>query len=204
MIEVHPRGLKNLEQICEVLYSLHPTVLNYMVDELIDDNEILLGEYDLKKYEYRESLAKINENYTKEDIKKIEVEDEDEDVIAFKEKVNIMHADGEYPKNEFIFKRLLRFLQLDTYEYIPIKFYVDVEDPILRKKIKKLIYYLEGTSAPEQIYLHKREVDCSAYFAEGYGLTMNEDQKKKEDELWKDRDPEKLRKLLVKEKLFYH
>ena len=31
-IEINPRSLLNLENICEVLYKLHPSVLNYLVD----------------------------------------------------------------------------------------------------------------------------------------------------------------------------
>ena len=37
---------------------------------------------------------------------------------------------------------------------------------------------LEKTRAPEQFYLHKKEVDEDAYFAEGYNLTLKEEQKK--------------------------
>ena len=199
-IEVNSRSLKNLEQICEVLYCLHPSVLDFMVNELIDDNEILLGKYNMKHptIEERESLLKLSnfkkvnwdENgniyYTEleypfyEEPKKEDEEPkkEDKDRLPFKELVNILHRDGEYPTKEFVFKRLLKYLQLNTYEYIPIKINVEVEYFVLRKKVKKLINYLEKTTTPEQIYLHKREVDCYAYFAEGYGLTMNEDQQK--------------------------
>ena len=48
-IEVCPRSLNNLENICEVLYKLHPIVL----DELIEMQRSLggiLGTIDLKKY----------------------------------------------------------------------------------------------------------------------------------------------------------
>ena len=31
-IEINPRSLLNLENICEVLYKLHPSVLDYLVD----------------------------------------------------------------------------------------------------------------------------------------------------------------------------
>ena len=30
-IEINPRSLLNLENICEILYKLHPTVLDYLV-----------------------------------------------------------------------------------------------------------------------------------------------------------------------------
>ena len=202
-IEVNSRSLKNLEQICEVLYCLHPSVLDFMVNELIDDNEILLGEYNMKHptIEERESLSKLNEQeHTQVTIDR----SEDENNLHFKAVVNMLHCDGEYPDKVFVFKRLLKYLQLDTYEYIPIKICVEIEDPVIRKKVKKLINYLEKTNAPEQIYLHKREVDCNAYFAEGYGLTMNEDQQKQKKELLDSEDPEKLKRLLIREKLYYY
>ena len=202
-IEVNSRSLKNLEQICEVLYCLHPSVLDFMVNELIDDNEILLGEYNMKHptIEERESLSKLNEQeHTQVTIDR----SEDENNLPFKAVVNMLHCDGEYPDKVFVFKRLLKYLQLDTYEYIPIKICVEIEDPVVRKKVRKLINYLEKTNAPEQIYLHKREVDCDAYFAKGYGLTMNEDQKKQQKELLNSEDPEKLKRLLIREKLYYY
>ena len=202
-IEGNSRSLKNLEQICEVLYCLHPSVLDFMVNELIDDNEILLGEYNMKHptIEERESLSKLNEQeHTQVTIDR----SEDENNLPFKAVVNMLHCDGEYPDKVFVFKRLLKYLQLDTYEYIPIKICVEIEDPVVRKKVRKLINYLEKTNAPEQIYLHKREVDCDAYFAKGYGLTMNEEQKKKKEDLFLNHDPEKLKKLLIKEKLYYY
>ena len=202
-IEVNSRSLKNLEQICEVLYCLHPSVLDFMVNELIDDNEILLGGYNMKhpNIEERESLSKLNEQeHTQVTIDR----SEDENNLPFKAVVNMLHCDGEYPDKVFVFKRLLKYLQLDTYEYIPIKICVEIEDSVVRKKVRKLINYLEKTNTPEQIYLHKREVDCDAYFAKGYGLTMNEEQKKKKEDLFLNHDPEKLKKLLIKEKLYYY
>ena len=228
-IEINPRSLKNLEQICEILYKLHPSVLHYMVDELIEDTGCILGLNDGKNYtfEQREKLTsfrvKEDEEEDKEDNKdnkeeneeedKEENEEEDkednkdnkeEDEIPFKEIVNIMHGDGEYPEDIFVFNRLLKYLQHDTYEYIPIKIYIEVEDPVIGKKVRKLVSFLEKTDAPEQFYLHKREEDSYAYFAEGYGLTMNEEQEKKEKDLYSKHDYEKLKKLLIKEKLYYY
>ena len=115
-----------------------------------------------------------------------------------------MHGDGEYPEDIFIFKRLLKYLQHDTYEYIPIKIYIEVEDPVIGKKVKKLVSFLEKTDAPEQFYLHKREEDAYAYFAEGYGLAMNEEQEKKIKDFYEKNDFQKLKKLLIKEKLYYY
>ena len=45
-----------------------------------------------------------------------------------------------------------------------------------------MVEALEKTRAPEQFYLHKKEVDEDAYFAEGYNLTLNEEQKKQRDD----------------------
>ena len=203
LIEVNPKSLKNLEQICEVLYCLHPSVLDYMTNELIDDNEILLGEVNLRNptFKERELLTNLNR---KDNVNHFRVEKPEENKLPFKAIVNWLHGDGEYPEKIFVFKRLLKYLQLDTYDYIPIKFYVEVEDPVIRKKVRKLVSFLEKTNAPEQFYLHKREEDTYAYFAEGYGLTMNEEQKKKKEDLFLNHDPEKLKKLLIKEKLYYY
>ena len=220
-IEINPRSLKNLEQICEILYKLHPSVLHYMVDELIEDTGCILGINDGKNYtfEQREKLTSFrvkedeednkdnkeeNEEDNKDNKEENEEENEEEDEIPFKEIINIMHGDGEYPEDIFVFNRLLKYLQHDTYEYIPIKIYIEVEDPVIGKKIKKLVSFLEKTDAPEQFYLHKREEDSYAYFAEGYGLTMNEEQEKKEEDLYSKNDYKKLKKLLIKEKLYYY
>ena len=214
-IEINPRSLKNLEQICEILYKLHPSVLHYMVDELIEDTGCILGCNDGKNYtfEQREKLTsfRLEENEEDEEVKgedeEVKGEDEEvkgEDEIPFKEIINIMHGDGEYPEDIFVFNRLLKYLQHDTYEYIPIKIYIEVEDPVIGKKVKKLVSFLEKTDAPEQFYLHKREEDAYAYFAEGYGLAMNEEQEKKIKDFYEKNDFQKLKKLLIKEKLYYY
>ena len=85
-----------------------------------------------------------------------------------------------------------------------MKIYVEIEDPVIGKKVRELIRTLEKTKNPEQFYLGKREMDYYAYFAEGYGLTMNEDQEKEKDKLFFKKDPEELKKLLIKEKLYYY
>ena len=266
-VQIYPRSLKNLEQICEVLYCLHPSVLDYMCGSLIDDIGCILGNNNLNNltFEQREELTSYrveseeekqerlkilkekNEERKRqtiknleEDIKKetdeklkeelkeklrIEIklqealnkipeaceeeeceeeECEEEEFTNFKALVNYMHGDGEYPEDEFVFKRLLKYLQLDTDEYIPINIYVEVEDHSIGKKLRKLVRFLEKTNAPEQFYLHKREADSTAYFAEGYGLTMNEEQRKKEEDLYLNHDYKKLKKLLIKEKLYYY
>ena len=65
-----------------------------------------------------------------------------------------------------------------------------------------MVEALEKTRAPEQFYLNKEEIDEDAYFAEGYGLTMNEEQKKKFDDFFWGEDVEGLEELLRKEKLY--
>ena len=205
-IEVNPRSLKNLEQICEMLYKLHPSVLNYLID-MERDIGCILGVNDGKNlsFEQREKLTQFKIKEDKEvEIKEVEdkKEPEEDEDYSFKKLVNILHSDGEYAENIFIFKRLLKYLQLDTDEYIPIKIYVEVEDNVLGRKVRELVRVLERTDAPEQFYLHKREADGYAYFAEGYGLTMNEEQEKKFDKFFWGEDVEGLKKLLRKEKLY--
>ena len=100
------------------------------------------------------------------------------------------------------FHNLRKYIQLDTDEYIPIKISVEVEDPVIGKKVRELVRGLETTRAPEQFYLNKQELDEDAYFAEGYGLTMNEEQRKEFDKFLGGQDVESLKELLRKEKLY--
>ena len=83
-----------------------------------------------------------------------------------------------------------------------MKISVEVEDPVIGKKVQELVEALEKTRAPEQFYLGKKEMDEDAYFAEGYGLTMNEEQKKKFDDFFWVQDAKGLEELLRKEKLY--
>ena len=83
-----------------------------------------------------------------------------------------------------------------------MKIYVEVEDPVIGKKVRELVKALEKTRAPEQFYLNKKEIDEDAYFAEGYGLTMNEEQKRQSDDFFDGEDVEGLKELLRKEKLY--
>ena len=104
--------------------------------------------------------------------------------------------------NSYHFHNLRKYLQLDTDEYIPMRIDVEVEDPVIGKKVKELVEALEKTRSPEQFYLNKKELDEDAYFAEGYGLTMNEEQKKQRDDFFWGEDVEGLKELLIKEKLY--
>ena len=185
-IEINPRSLLNLEDICEVLYKLHPLVL----DELVQMERSLgsvLGSIDLNNLtmEEREFLADCceKEDYSTEPMK----EDEEKNVTS---------------DNSEIFHNLRKYIQLNTDEYIPIKISIEVEDPVIGKKVCELVRALEKTRAPEQFYLNKKEMDEDAYFAEGYGLTMNGEQRKKFEDFLGGEDVEGLKKLLKKEKLY--
>ena len=234
-IEINPRSLKNLENICEVLYKLHPSVLDYLVDMQRRLGSVL-GWNDLKNltFEKRELLTSFttcknddNDNDDKQednfccnhdkysslifedllktkDLTQLTEEDKDElifeDLLKTKDLTQLTEEDKdelifedllktkdltqltEEDKDELIYStkkdelrgykyRLLRkYIQLDTDEYIPIKIYVEVEDPVIGRKVRELVRALETTGAPEQFYLNKIEIDEKAYFAEGYGL----------------------------------
>ena len=210
-IQINPHSLLNLEHICEVLYKLHPSVLNDLVEMERSLGDILgFIDLDNTSLEEREFLANNyqEKDYSSESFKeKMEAKgikvtnqtfDNKEDFIDFIKKFKAQHEnikilteeDSESnllktitklkkDKNSREFHELRKYLQLDTYEYIPMKIYVEVEDPVIGKKVKELVEALEKTKAPEQFYLNKKELDENAYFAEGYGLTMNEEQKKK-------------------------
>ena len=243
IIEINPRSLLNLEHICEVLYKLHPSVLDVLIEmERSLGNVLGIVDLDNLSLEEREFLSR---NYQEEDYSseameqdeegvkvKTETFDNEDEALKFineyKSKntnVNILGGfkdqdqdedDEEYKKqvnkikykylnvideNSKKFHNLRKYIQLDTDEYIPMKISVEVEDPVIGKKVSELVRALEKTRAPEQFYLNKKEMDEDAYFAEGYGLTMNEEQKKKFDDFYYGEDVEGLKELLRKEKL---
>ena len=188
LIEINPRSLLNLEHICEVLYKLHPLVLNDLIQIKRSFGNVI-GEIDLDNItlEEREFLSSIDKQV---DFSK-ETEEEEKSLLKLKEY-----------KNSCRFHKLRKYIQLVTDEYIPMKIYVEVEDPVIGRKVKELIKELEKSRAPEQFYLNKKELDEYAYFAEGYGLTMNEEQKKELDDFFCGEDVEALEELLRKEKLY--
>ena len=194
-IKINPHSLLNLQNICEVLYKLHPSVLNYLVEMERSLGDILgfinLNNPSLKE---RKFLANIAEevDYSKEPEKEIKKIIFDNDMESKELK--------EYKKT-MCFHNLTKYIQLDTDEYIPMKIYVEVEDPVIGKKLKELVHTLEKTHTPEQFYLHKKEVDEDAYFAEGYNLTMNEEQKQWRD-FYDGKDVEGLEELLREKKLY--
>ena len=202
-IEINPRSLLNLENICEILYKLHPRVLDKLVDMERRLGKILgINETDNLSFEQRELLTELKSD--EDNVQTFYGNDKDDDSNDdFKKIVNFLHGDGDYYEDIFRFNKLLKYLQLDKYEYIPIKISIDVEDPVIGKKVRELVRALEMTKAPEQFYLNKREMDYVAYFAEGYyNDTMTEEQKNKKDDLFSDHNPDKLEKLLIKEKLY--
>ena len=119
-IEINPRSLLNLEHICEVLYKLHPSVLDDLV-EMERSSGSILGTIDLDNLslEEREFLSSI-------DI------DKSEEII-----VDDKPEKDEY-ENARRFHELRKYIQLDTNEYIAMKIYVEVEDPVIGKKSTRI------------------------------------------------------------------
>ena len=190
-IKINPRSLLNLENICEVLYKLHPSVLDDLV-EMERSLGNILGFIDLNNLSLKEREF-LSRNYQEDYSSDTFTQDENE---AFKNK----YFNEEY-ENARRFHELRKYIQLDTDEYVPMKIYVEVEDPVIGKKVRELVRALEKTRAPEQFYLNKKEMDEYAYFAEGYDLTMNKEQKRQSDDFFDGEDVEGLEELLRKEKL---
>ena len=232
-IQINPRSLLNLENICEVLYKLHPSVLNELVEMerslgevlgYIDCNNLTLEEREFlfnyvgkevdfsKEPEGPKTQEEFDKMLESNGVKVHKVNfDNKNDVIDFLEKFNETNDKSKLlktiremkeDKNSCRFHELRKYIQLDTDEYIPMNIYVEVEDPVLGRKVKELVEALEKTRAPEQFCLNKKELDEDAYFAEGYGLTMNEEQIKKRYDFLDREDLEELKILLRKENLY--
>ena len=256
IIEINPRSLLNLEHICEVLYKLHPSVLDVLL-EMERSLGKVLGTIDLDNLSLEEREF-FSSNYQEEDYSSEPMEEDNEGVkittknfdnkedlneylkecqskypnlkilggygnecLSNNPNVKILGGNGnekdeEYKKmvniikykyldvvdeNSKRFHNLRKYIQLDTDEYIPMKITVEVEDPVIGKKVCELVRALEKTRAPEQFYLNKKEIDEDAYFAEGYNLTANEEQKKKFHDFFWVQDSKGLEELLRKEKL---
>ena len=235
LIEINPRSLLNLENICEVLYKLHPSVLDDLVEMerslgkllgTIDLDNVSLEEREFlannaKEVDFSKEPVKTEEPKTQEEFHKmleskgVEVHkvsfDNKNDVIDFLESFNETNEKSKLlrtiremkeDKNACRFHELRKYIQLDTDEYIPMKISVEVEDPVIGKKVKELVEALEKTRAPEQFYYNKKEMDEDAYFAEGYGLKMNEEQRKQRDDFLDGEDVEGLKELLREKKLY--
>ena len=214
-IEINPRSLLNLEHICEVLYKLHPSILNDLVEMersfgavlgfidtgnlSLEEREFLADNHEVQDYssesmEEEEDLPLI----TKEEL----IKEKDLTSLTYEDKMELVMTPKKDKYNSHIFHNLRKYIQIDTDEYIPIKISIEVEDPVIGKKVRELVRALETTRAPEQFFLNKKEMDEDAYFAEGYGLTMNGEQKKEFDKFFWSEDVEALKKLLRKEKLY--
>ena len=158
-IEINPKSLQNLEHIVEVLYNLHPVVL----DELVDMERTLgkvLGciEKDNKTLEEREFLTTLNEIDFEKPVKCYKFSDDYyEDILETKnlksltedDKLELALSNRKDKLHHKKFNNLLRYLQLNTDEYIPIKIYIEVEDQVNGRKVKELVRALEHTRAPE-------------------------------------------------------
>ena len=250
IIEINPRSLLNLEHICEVLYKLHPSVLDDLIEMerslgnvlgIIDLDNLSLEEREFLSRNYQEDYSSEPMEQDEEGVKvKTETFDNEDEALKFineyksknpnvkilggfkdknkdKNKDQDEDDDEEYKKqvnkikykylnvideNSKRFHHLRKYIQLDTDEYIPIKINIEVEDPVIGKKVLELVRALKKTRAPEQFYLNKKEMDEDAYFAEGYRLTANEEQKKKFDDFFWVQDAKGLEELLRKEKLY--
>ena len=228
-IEINPRSLLNLKEIFEVLYKLHPIIL----DDLVKMERTLgkvLGfiSLDNLSLEEREFLTRNlqEEDYSNEPVSKdgknnIQSFDSIEELKKFLDEyrsnnpnIKVLTEEGDVgrllkiirelinDKNSCRFHDLRRYIQLNTDEYIAMKIYIEVEDPVIGKKVCELVEALEKTRAPEQFYLNKKELDEDAYFAEGYGLRMNEEQLKSRNNFLDEEDAKALEILLRKEKLY--
>lgn len=188
-IEINPITLLHLQDICEVLYKLHPYVLDYLLDMqrrlgnilgLIDLNNLSLDEREFLSDSYSETDSSSRTEDTMELTVKLRSPDE----------------------NSKRFYELKKYLKLDTDEYIPMQIFIEIEDPVVGRKVRELVRALETTRAIEQFLYNKREIDEDAYFADGYGLKMDSDQKKKFDDFFDKMDVTSLRNILIEKKLY--
>ena len=226
LIEINPKSLLNLEQICEVLCKLHPSVLDNLVDMersldsipgykdlnniSMEEREFLADifekvDYAGKTYNTDKSLPLDEKVYDSSKYSHLiyeELKTKDLSSLTEEDKTQLAFSTVKDEYKHDFFHNLRKYIQLDTDEYIPIKIFVEVEDPVYGRKVKKLVRALETTRAPEHFYLKKKEMDEDAYFAEGYGLTMNEEKRKKSEKLFWGKDIEALKELLKKEKLY--
>ena len=229
-IEINPRTLLHLQDICEVLYKLHPNVLDYLLDMqenlgnifgLIDLNNVSLEEREFLSNHYSE--PDYSSNVTPSTIERGQELTDSVNSLPPKalergqeltDSVNLNTLEGALALSELSDKKasteentqrfydLKKYLKLDTDEYIPIKIFIEIEDPVVGRKVRKLVRALETTRAIEQFQFGKRELDEDAYFAEGYGLQMNKDQRKQFDDFFKNKDVTSLRKNLIRRKLY--
>ena len=77
-IEINPRSLLNLEHICEVLYKLHPSVLDDLVEMERSLGDIL-GVIDLNNLSLKEREF-LSDNYQEEDYSSESITQDDKGV----------------------------------------------------------------------------------------------------------------------------
>lgn len=178
-IEINPTTLKNLEHTCHVLYQLHPTVLDYVLKMNRDFGSVMGNYGNLKNitFEQREFISKV-----------------------FSQEKPKMEPIKVKPGNHF-FHDLRHYLRSESDNFIPIKFYIEIEDEITGRKIKEVIEALKTGNAPEEIVMDKNEKDQTAFFAEGYGIEMSKEQEELHDKFMEEQDHRKLEKLLKVKKL---
>ena len=81
LIEINPRSLLNLENICEVLYKLHPSVLDFLISMERSLGKIL-GYIDLDNLSMEERDF-LSRNYQEEDYSSpMEEEEKEEDLSS--------------------------------------------------------------------------------------------------------------------------
>ena len=157
-IEINPTSLLNLEHICEVLYKLHPSVLDMLVKMERSLGSVLgFIDTDNPSLEEREFIANnfVEKDYSSESME----EEEDLPSLTDEEKMELVMAPEKDKYKSHIFHNLRKYIQLDTNEYIPMKISVEIEDSVIGKKVRELVRALEKTRAPEQFYLNKKEMD---------------------------------------------
>lgn len=200
-IEIQPHSFDNLEDICRVLYQLHPTVLDYLLD-MGRSLDSVMGLIDKPTIKQREILTsgKIDNLVTVKPKMEQNLSSSLEDICnSLGDFEKFILCNSKYDEDDFYkYKKLLR---INNDEYIPIKINIEIDDPVTGRKLRELVSILERTGAPEQYYWGKEELDIEAYFAEGYGLTMNKEQRKMLDDFYDKKDGKYVMKLLLKEKI---
>ena len=142
-IEINPTSLLNLEHICEVLFKLHPSVLDMLIEMERTFGKILgFIDYSNMSMEEREYVNNkyVEGVYLSEVMEEDSEEDNSISDILNKRRTNNPDANEiEIELNCRKFDTLRKYLQLNTDEYIPIKISVEVEDPVIGKKVRNLL-----------------------------------------------------------------
>ena len=183
-IEINPKNILNLENVFKVLYNLHPIALDFLLfialDEIEDLDNLPLERREIFNYIERTNILN----------RKKPVNDDYENV----EYDSYVENDDDKIEN---FNYLLQFLQIKTNEYIPIKFYIEVEDLEIGKKLQELIRVMEISKIPENYYDNKREVDYEACFSKGYNYSLTKNRQRKITNFFRKYDFETLNKILI-------